>query len=335
MEDFVQRPLQRGICTFHGGELVPRNFLKLLEPFHPSTSPQIVTNGPMAKAILGLALEKNRTPFLFKLLIKTNVPKLDRNLLKGTPDLLQAYDLCWALHDGVIDPSYLNKDPPPMNNARWFNTFVRALMVFIRLENPSANWIVFVTLITQAYFPYIFAIHFQPHLKFAAVHFHKFLKRTYDLLKNFSGNYFFKEEKHKKTGKMVMVGVFATFIRNGYSAHPESVLLAGLASEDKAVARRAFDLYEKAVERHKNRTDIRRFVVPTQDQYNLDAEHFFDMLDWDNLPEDYITPPPLVMGLYPDMEELRRVVNSSSEQLIFPKNILAHSRNNERQIPIS
>ena len=140
-----------------------------------------------------------------------------------------------------------------------------------------------------------------------------------------------KEEKHKKTGKMYLVGVFATFIRNGYSAHPESILLAGLASEDNTIRKRAFDLYEKAVERHENRTDIRRFVVPTQDQYNLDAENFFDMLDWDKLPEDYITPPPLIMGLYPDIEELRRVINSN-EQLIFPSNLLAHSRSNERQV---
>ena len=136
-------------------------------------------------------------------------------------------------------------------------------------------------------------------------------------MKPFRGNYFDK--------------IFDTFVRNGYSAHPESLFLAGLASEDKAIAKRAFDLYEKAVERHQNRTDIRRFVKPSGNQYNLAAENFFDMLDWDNLSEDYITPSPLIMGLYPDIENLRRVINSN-EQLILPPNLLAHSRNNERAV---
>ena len=307
--------MQRAICTLHGAELVPKNFLKLLEPKHKSTSPVIVTNGPMAKAMIGLP--DKLSPFLFKKLIITYVPKLDRDLLKGQRDLLEAYDLCWALNDGVIDPIYLSKQPPPMHSARWFNAFVRAVNVYIRLEKPTVSWTMFVTLITQAYFPYIFDIHFQPHLKFAAVHFHKFLQRAHDCLKPFPGNWFKK--------------IFPTFVRNGYSAHPESIILAGLASEDKAIAKRAFDLYEKAVENDKNRTAVRRFVVPREAQYNLSAENFFEMLDWDNLPDDYITPPPLIMGLYPDIENLRRVINSN-EQLILPLNLLAHSRNNERAV---
>ena len=82
---------------------------------------------------------------------------------------------------------------------------------------------------------------------------------------------------------------------------------------------------------HENRGDIRLFEKPDKSKYNLEAKHFFDALDWANLSEDYITPSPLILGLYPDVDELRNKINRD-EEIKLPKNLLSHSRNNERAI---
>ena len=247
------------------------------------------------------------------------MPKIDRDLLKGQRDLLELYDFCWALNDGEIDPIYLEKDPPPMHCARWFNGFVRGLNIIIRLDSRliTKNWIMYCTLITQAYAPYIFDIHFHPHLKLAPIHFHKFLMRTQQCLKPFRGGYFEK--------------IFETFVRNGYCMHPEGLLLAGITCGERDVALRALDIHEEAVEYHKNRVDIRRFDKPDKSKYNLAAEHFFDALDWVNLSDDYVTPSPLILGLYPDVDVLRNLI-IRNEEIPLPANLVSHARNNERAV---
>ena len=258
------------------------------------------------------------------------MPKLDRSLLKDQRDLLELYDFCWALNDGEIDPKYLEKQPPPMNSARWINGFVRGLNVIIRLDKKfiTNNWIMYCTLITQAYAPYIFDIHFKPHLKLASIHFHKFLMATKKCMQPFGGEIYDEDTGVTLT---YFEKLFETFVRNGYCMHPEGLLLAGITCDDKAVALRALDIHEKAVQYHENRDDIRRFVKPDKSQYNLEAEHFFDALDWANLSDDYITPSPLILGLYPDVDELRYKINQEQE-IKLPLNLVSHSRNNERAV---
>ena len=250
--------------------------------------------------------------------------------MKGQRDLLELYDFCWALNDGEIDPIYLEKQPPPMNNARWINGFVRGLNVVSRLDADliTENWKMYCTLITQAYAPYMFDIHFHPHLKLAPIHFHKFLMATKKCLQPFGG-----EVYNENTGETLTYfeKVFETFVRNGYMMHPEGLLLAGITYGEKDVALRALDIHEKAVQYHKNRDDIRLFIKPDKSQYNLEAEHFFDALHWSKLSDDYITPSPLILGLYPDVDELRNKINRG-EEIKLPKNLVMHARNNERAI---
>ena len=150
---------------------------------------------------------------------------------------------------------------------------------------------IYCTFITQAYAPYVFDIHFHPHLKLAPVHFHKFLMRAQECLKPFKGIRFEQ--------------IFETFERNGYCMHPEGLLLSGITCGEKTIALRALEIHEKALRYHENREKTRRFVKPNASQYNLTAEHWFDALDWLNLSDDYITPSPLIKGLYPYVDELR------------------------------
>ena len=251
---------------------------------------------------------------------------MDRDLLKGQRDLLEMYDFCWALQNGEIDPVYLEKQPPPMHNARWVNGFVRGFNVIIRLpkEAITENWIIYCTLLTQAYAPYVFDIHFHPHLKLAPIHFHKFLMRTKECLKQFKAREEFE-------GQDWFELIFETFQNNGYCMHPEGLLLAGITCKEKPVALRALAIHEKALKYHENDETVRRFVKPDASQYNLEAEHWFDALDWPNLSDEYITPSPLIKGLYPDVDKLRNMIHQN-EEIKLPRNLVSHSRNNERAV---
>ena len=125
--------------------------------------------------------------------------------------------------------------------------------------------------------------------------------------------------------------IFDTFVRNGYCMHPEGMLLAGITCKDKAIALRALAIHEKALKYHEDKTEIRKYVKPGESQYNLAAEHWFDALDWPNLSDEYITPSPLIKGLYPDVEKLRHMINQN-EEIPLPPNLVAHARNNERAV---
>ena len=46
---------------------------------------------------------------------------------------------------------------------------------------------------------------------------------------------------------------------------------------------------------------------------------------------DYLYLSPLILGLYPDVDELRNKINSG-EEIKLPKNLVMHARNNERAI---
>ena len=70
--------------------------------------------------------------------------------------------------------------------------------------------------------------------------------------------------------------------------------------------------------------EVRKFVHPTKIQLNFLANTVFDVLKWDELPEEYISAPPL-LSKYSN-RELRKI---SVEDL--PK-IKSHSQDNERQI---
>ena len=53
------------------------------------------------------------------------------------------------------------------------------------------------------------------------------------------------------------------------------------------------------------------------------------MLKWDSMPDDYVTPPPLLMGLF-ELEHIRKIVYGTGK-LDIP-DFLSHSQHNERAI---
>ena len=254
---------------------------------------------------------------------------------------------------------------PKMHNARWWTTFIRLLSAFARLKNPTMEWIVMVTYIVQAYAKNVFDIHFKPHITMGSVHYHEYLKNSEKCLRPFKedkkvvsflkknlkihfpnsckycGRWFPRIptlEKHQREHRNAVIRktelfndfIFPVFTRftNSCYGNPESVLLAAVASDNKTIAQRGFEIYVKSLELHNKRKDIRKFLLKPE-WINVEAENFLDMLRWDIMSENDITPPPLLMGLF-DTEHIRKIVYGTGK-LEFP-NFPAHSQANERAI---
>merc|ERR1712223_874748 len=87
--------------------------------------------------------------------------------------------------------------------------------------------------------------------------------------------------------------------------HPENLLLAGLFSRysPPRIKEKALEFILKARNNHKDSVDVRKFSPPEAHQIKENARHFFSVLDWNSMTEDFVTPPP-VLSIYTD-DELR------------------------------
>ena len=142
-------------------------------------------------------------------------------------------------------------------------------------------------------------IYFQPLLINGSVHLFNYLKKSKQCL---SAVHFDFVKKY--------------FLINGGYFHPENVLVAGLLSPHSTpeIRERAktYQLTSRLI--HENRDDVRRFFPPNAHQINfdnLDNISFFDVLKWNELPDDFVTPSP-VMNIY-TVDEVEDYDN-----LIFP-----------------
>ena len=292
-----------------------------------------------SSGVMGTAaknLDKNMTKLVFKKKIETWVPKLAPAVLKEHYDLKLFHDWCHAIHNGKFEndeeQKYYEITPSPkMHNARWWTTFIRILSCFARLKNPSQQWIILVTYVVQAYAKNVFDIHFGPHITMGSVHYNTYLRNSELCLKKFQGDKWLASILRKlKKNDLFQDIIFPVFIRyqNSCYGNPESVLLSAVASDDKTIAQRAFEIYVKALEFHKDRKDIRKFVLKPE-WINATAENCLDMINWHMLRENDITPPPLLMGLF-DTEHIRKIVYGEGKLEIPP--FLSHSQHNERAI---
>ena len=60
------------------------------------------------------------------------------------------------------------------------------------------------------------------------------------------------------------------------------------------VKERAISLIIKARKIHRRSAKVRKYVIPQPHDYDLDADHFFDMLRWDDLSPKTFTDPPIL-----------------------------------------
>ena len=79
--------------------------------------------------------------------------------------------------------------------------------------------------------------------------------------------------------------------RNGYWAHPEQLLIAMVADEDREHRTEAIRHIRAARDKGKHEQEVRSFSLPT---INFNAQRYTDLIDW--AAED-VTEPPLLRDL--------------------------------------
>ena len=190
------------------------------------------------------------------------------------------------------------------------------MSLYCRTERPSLALKIIVTFIVKAYMPMILDVLLKPEFYNGSIHLFNYLKRARLCLRN---EYFDVVKK--------------CWITNGYFFHPENLLLCAYLSplSPARIKSKALNLILKAREIYTENTDkVRDFKVPTAAQLNLDNVKniacFFDILDWNNLPTNYITFAPLLRIFSND--ELKEGLNNP---LNVPR-LLCHSQHNERAV---
>ena len=84
----------------------------------------------------------------------------------------------------------------------------------------------------------------------------------------------------------------------------------------------------RKMEKKSKAKSIRKFILPTQEQINLEADNVLDLLKWDKYPKKYQTSPPLLRDFCDD--DLEDVDQLRQDPVI--SNILCHSQQCERAI---
>ena len=115
-------------------------------------------------------------------------------------------------------------------------------------------------------------------------------------------------------------------VHDGFFFNPENVMICGFLSpmSPPEIKARALEmiLRARAYELQKPPNYVRIFQNPLPSQLDYNSQNFFDVLLWDQLPNDYITPPPI----------LRNFSNGDlKSSLIIDKipRFLCHSQGNE------
>ena len=116
------------------------------------------------------------------------------------------------------------------------------------------------------------------------------------------------------------------FIENSYSVHPETLLYCAFVSSMSSYETKGkfLNLILEAIEHAEKypRENPRIFAKPGGFEINFEADTIYDVLDWENLPQGYITVPPLLQGF--SKEELI-LSYQMKERLPLPY-LLSHSQ---------
>ncbi|KAF0291217.1 hypothetical protein FJT64_001141 [Amphibalanus amphitrite] len=106
--------------------------------------------------------------------------------------------------------------------------------------------------------------------------------------------------------------------RNGYWAHPEQLLLAMVADEDREIRTAAIQHIRAAREREKEGQEVRKFTLPT---INFGAQRYVDLIDW---AAEKVTEPPLLRDL--SVTELQGIAAAPLRVSAYPVHTQAVER---------
>ena len=220
LEKLLGHPVHWEICLLHGNELPLR---ALFCHYDGKTSGPNSFKGPLGKSLEG---DLTQARFIrFAKIKNDDFPQLSEEVacdLSSDQDYL--YDICWGIIEGNLDEDFTLRQPGALNHARWLTLANRILLLYITTKSPSKELKRLAHIIILFYAPSWFWIKSHP--------------RSVDGPKNL----FKMVEFGRKLTAPEQKIANRVIQRNGFYAHPESILRTMLADSDKS-------LREKGVEK--------------------------------------------------------------------------------------
>lgn len=283
IEESLGHSVQWIICLLHINELPLRHIFQKLDG---TTAGPSAFTGPIGLKLKGAQNQpiSNFKPIKIDL---SNVEKISNEL---STDQKYLFQICTAISNGCITPNLAQKNPGPINHARWLTMANNVLRLYVSESEPSQNLQLISEYIMKVYAPSWFDIKCSSNLHNAPRNFFKIVERCRFLPPD------------------LLLIVKKVLQRNSYSLHPENILLAMLWDKNIEIRKRAAEKILKSRQELK-KPGIRFFKVPL---INFDAHNFTELVDLDNV---IITQPPIVDGCSDD--EIKSLVDLYDNSCIY------------------
>ena len=281
LEELLQRPLQWAICLLHTNELPLRHVFKHLDSV--SASPDSFS-GPIGKELNGLVSDWKVVNF--RPLSSIEFSYLPQEVIQNlSSDQFYAYQICRAIISGKVENDLAQLEVGRLSHARWLTLGCRILRFYTSQTKPSKNLKILVEFCLKIYFSSWFNIKLNSKITNAAVNYFRMLKQIVQF-------------PHKLTRDLAL----KTLMRNGFSAHPENIILSMLADSDQIVRSQAVDIVLSSRRRKDVQTSldenlaekavtVRKFNIP---EINIKADFYHKMI---NFEEIMTTEPPAIKSM--------------------------------------
>lgn len=299
LEKEFGRHLHWVICQLHSNELPLRHLIEHLDG---------TTSGPRGfSGAIGKNLPScEQLPIVKYRAIGCVLPDIDKTQV--STDQKYLFDISTAVSSGECPASLASRSPGKLSHARWLTTANRILRLYVSTPDPSANLIEITTFVNRVYAPMWFHIKTKSRIKDASLN----LWRTI----NFSR--YLKDDLRKI--------VDTTIQRNGFFAHPESLLVAMLADDRRHIrelsVRRILSIRAKKAAQKK----IRKFEIP---KINFSANDYIDLINWQDC---VLTEPSLTQHITD--EELHGILTEDSIELPLLFELPCHTQAVERCVKV-
>lgn len=298
MEMRLKKPLQWLVCLLHINELPLRHLFSHLDG--KTVSPNTYSG------IIGKQLDKCETLPVVKFKSIESSCVFSYNLKDLSTDQQYLYDIFHAVRSGVCSTSLANRNPGPINHARWLTTANRILRLYVGTKNPSNNLNILTVFVMKVYAPAWFSI-----------------KRNHSCIHG-AQNFFQILHSSRYLEKELLSIIDPILQRNAFFAHPENLLLSMIFDEKKDTRQEAFQHITSA--RNLNKSKLRKFMTP---ELNFLADDYVSIINWD---KSEVTEPPIIASF--SLDKLKEIVENggssiSSEQIEI-YNIPCHTQAVER-----
>ena len=279
-ELFTGQSVHWFICQLHANELNLRGLFQSLDG--ATTGPRSFS-GPLGSQCAG---DVWRLPVVEFRAVPGAVEEIPGQLLKElSVDQELLYRLAWAVQNGHLPDATAGRAIGALNHARWLTLAARLLRLYASTERPSSALAQIAQFLVGHYVPMWFRI--RRHSSCAAG------------AQNFLISVQLLRDLPDATRRLVE----PVLARNSHWAHPEQVLLAMAADDDRSIREEAVRLIRGARERQRAEREaaeeeeveeVRPFHLPT---VNFCATGISQLIDWE---KETVTEPPLLCHLDDD-----------------------------------